>query len=153
MKRTETQEPIETFFSSPAYAVIGVSADRKKFGNVVYRTMKEKEFAVFPVHPTLDLVEGDACWNSVMDLPGEVRSVVMVIPPAQTGNVVRQCAEKGISSIWMQPGSASEEAIKEAEEKQMGVIHGQCILMFLEPVSSFHALHRWIYKLVGVYPR
>ena len=153
MKRTETQEPIEAFFSSPAYAVIGVSADRKKFGNVVYRTMKEKEFSVFPVHPTVDLVEGDACWNSVKDLPGEVRSVVTVVTPAQTETVVRECAEKGISSIWMQPGSASEKAIKEAEEKQVGVIHGQCILMFLEPVSSFHALHRWINKLAGIYPR
>jgi predicted CoA-binding protein len=153
MKRTETQDPINKFFSSPAYAVIGVSANRKKFGNMVYRTMKEKEFTVFPVHPTMDVVEGDACWNSPRDLPGEVPSVVTVISPAQMLHVVQECAEKGITSIWMQPGSASDEAIREAEKRGIRVIHGQCILMFLEPVSSYHALHRWINKLVGVYPR
>ena len=153
MKRTEIREPIDTFFSSPAYAVIGVSANRRKFGNIVYRTMKEKEFTVFPVHPTLEIVEGDACWNSLKNLPDEVQSVVTVIPPAITRNVIRECAERGISSIWMQPGSASEEAIKEAEGKGLVVIHGHCILMFLEPVSSYHALHRWVSKLVGAYPR
>jgi predicted CoA-binding protein len=153
MKRTETRDPIDAFFGSQAYAVIGVSANRKKFGNVVYRTLKEKKFTVFPVHPTMEVVEGDACWNSVKDLPSEVASVVTVIPPAQTLNVVRECAEKGISSIWMQPGSASDEAIREANERGVRVIHGHCILMFLEPVTSIHSIHRWINKLVGIYPQ
>ncbi|MCK5571885.1 MAG: CoA-binding protein [Bacteroidetes bacterium] len=153
MKRTDTREPINTFFSSSAYAVIGVSANRRKFGNVVYRTMKEKDFNVFPVHPTLDVVEGDACWHSVLDLPGEVKSVITVVPPDQTEKVTQECMEKGISAIWMQPGSSSGAAIGNAEGHGITVIHGNCLLMFLEPVTSFHALHRWISKLVGAYPR
>jgi predicted CoA-binding protein len=153
MKRTDTREPIQVFFSSSAYAVIGVSANRRKFGNVVYRAMKEKDFTVFPVHPTLDVVEGDACLHSVLDLPDEVKSVITVVPPDQTEIVTQECIEKGISGIWMQPGSSADAAIGNAEGHGMTVIHGQCVLMFLEPVTSVHALHRWISKLVGAYPQ
>ena len=50
---------IEAFFQSGAYAVIGVSSDRRKFGNSVFRTMKEKGFTVYPVHPVSETVEGE----------------------------------------------------------------------------------------------
>jgi len=152
MKRTDAYSNIEQFFSSPAYAVIGVSANRRKFGNVVYRTMREKGFTVYPVHQRLESVEGDACLHSVSALPPEVASIITVVPPAQTEAVIREARAKDIEAIWMQPGSESEAAVAEARSAGRTVIHGQCILMFLEPVTSFHALHRWITKLVGAYP-
>ena len=152
MKRTDAYGDIEQFFSSAAYAVIGVSASRRKFGNVVYRTMREKGFTVYPVHPNLERVEGDACLHSVSELPPEVASMITVVQPAQTEAVVREARAKEIEAIWMQPGSESETAIAEAKSAGRTVIHGQCILMFLEPVTSVHALHRWINKLVGAYP-
>jgi len=47
---------IDTFFSSPAYAVVGVSRNRKKLGKV-FRSMKERSFQVYPVNPGLDSEE------------------------------------------------------------------------------------------------
>ena len=67
--------PIDRFFDSEAFAVIGVSADRKKFGNAVFRKMRDAGLTVFPVHPTLASVEGEACYHSVGELPAEVKSV------------------------------------------------------------------------------
>jgi hypothetical protein len=32
------------------------------------------------------------------------------------------------------------------------VVHGQCILMFTEPVGSFHKFHRWIWKVLRKIP-
>lgn len=148
-----TRAPIDRFFDSEAFAVIGVSADRKKFGNTVFRNMRDAGLTVFPVHPTLDSVEGEACYHSVGELPAEVNSVVTVVPPPQTERVIPLCAERGVTSVWMQPGSSSAPAIDTARAAGMNVVDGQCILMFLEPVKSIHKVHRWINKVVGTYPR
>jgi uncharacterized protein len=148
-----SRKTIDAFLASDAFAVIGVSADQKKFGNVVYRTMKEKEAVVYPVHPSLQNVEGDACYRNVAALPPEVHAVITVVPPAVTTAVVKECADKGITHIWMQPGSESAEAIADAEKAGMTVIPGECILMFLEPVESIHKFHRFVKRVVGRYPR
>jgi hypothetical protein len=148
-----SREPIDTFFGSNAFAVIGVSADRKKFGNTVFRNMRDAGLTVFPVHPTLESVEGEACYRSAADLPAEVKSVVTVVPPQQTERVIPVCAQRGVTSVWMQPGSSSKAAIDAARAAGMNVVDGQCILMFLEPVKSVHRVHRWINKVVGAYPR
>jgi len=143
---------IEAFFEAPAYAVVGVSANRKKFGNVVFRLMGEKQFAVYPVHPTLETVEGKYCYRTVADLPEDVQAVVTVVPPAVTEQVVQECLDRGIRHFWMQPGSESPSAVRAARAAGATVVQHECILMFLEPVESVHALHRWITKLVGSYP-
>jgi hypothetical protein len=143
---------IEAFFESSTYAVVGVSANRTKFGNVVFRLMGERQFAVYPVHPTLESVEGKRCYRTVADLPEDVRAVVTVVPPAVTEQVVRECLDRGIRHFWMQPGSESPAAVSAARTAGATVVQRECILMFLDPVESVHALHRWIKKLVGTYP-
>jgi predicted CoA-binding protein len=148
-----TANEIEAFFSSGAYAVIGVSADRKKFGNIVYRMMKEKQFTVYPVNPKLGTVEGDRCYASIADLPPDVKSIITVVPPQVTEEVVGESIKKGVTGCWIQPGSDSVAAVDNAKAAGLIVIHHQCILMFLEPMESFHALHRWLKKLFGTYPK
>ncbi len=143
---------IDAFFSSPAYAVVGVSGSGKKFGNSAYRSMKEHGLKVYPVHPRLETIEGDACFKSVLDLPPDVHSVVTVVPPQQTERIVGDCVRKGITTVWMQQGSQSPKAIADATAHGMSVVHGECILMFLEPVKSLHAFHRWVNRIVGRYP-
>jgi predicted CoA-binding protein len=144
---------IDAFFRSDEFGVVGVSADRKKFGNVVYRALRERGLTVFPVHTSLDRVEGDRCFQSVRELPPDVRAVVTVVPPAATEQVVEDCVARGVSSLWMQQGSESAAAIAAAGAKGIAVVHGKCILMFLEPVRSVHAFHRGVLKLFGKYPR
>jgi hypothetical protein len=48
---------------------------------------------------------------------------------------------------------AFDERQTSMKASRITVISGQCILMFLEPVVSAHAVHRWINKVVGAYPR
>ena len=152
MKRSDQYSDVERFFEARAYAVVGVSANRRKFGNIVYRTLREKGFTVYPVHPTLETVEGDRCFPSVASLPADVTSIITVVPPQVTEEVTPAAIARDMAAIWMQPGSESERARKDLHAAGRTVIYGQCILMFLEPVTSVHALHRWFTKLVGAYP-
>lgn len=142
---------IESFFSGKAVAVVGVSADRKKFGNKVYRAMKERGLTVYPVNPHANFVEEDVCYPSVLNLPDTVRSIVIIVKPERVPDILKECRHKDIDTVWMQPGSESPAAAAAAALNGIQVIQGRCILMYLEPVRSFHAFHRWVEKLTGTY--
>jgi predicted CoA-binding protein len=115
--------------------------------------MLEREFPVYPVNPKLAVVEERRCFSSVLELPDNAKSVVTVVPPSVTEEVLTDCFRKGVRAVWMQPGSESRKSIQLARERNVAIVHGECILMHLEPVKSVHALHRWVNKLVGLYPR
>jgi len=142
---------IEAFFSGGAFAVVGVSSDRKKFGNKVYRAMKDRKLEVYPINPRENFVEGDMCYPSVLNLPETVHALIITLKPGLVKEILRDCQHKGIHSVWMQPGSESPEAVAFASTQGIQVIQGRCILMYLEPVRSIHALHRWVEKLTGAY--
>ncbi len=111
------------------WAVVGVSEDRAKYGNKIYRDMRDAGYTVFAVHPKLQTVEGDPCYASVKDLP-EIPDVVdLVVPPAASLKVVEDCLAAGIKRIWFQPGSESDEAVQKAKDGGMEVVHDACIMI------------------------
>lgn len=150
--RPASQEAIASFLSARSFAVIGVSANRRKFGNALFRAMHEKGLPVVPVHRTLESVEGAKCYHSVAELQGVAEALVTTVPPEETERLLGECAGRGFTHIWMQQGSGSERAVAMAREQGMKTVNGECLLMFLEPVRSMHAFHRWLKKLTGRYP-
>jgi predicted CoA-binding protein len=111
------------------WAVVGVSEDRAKYGNKIYRDMRDAGYIVYAVNPKLESVEGDLCYPSVKALP-EVPDVVdLVIPPATALRVVEDCLEAGVRRLWFQPGSESGEAVKKAQDSGMEVVYDACIMI------------------------
>lgn len=111
------------------WAVVGVSEDREKYGNKIYRDLRDAGYRVFPVNPKLETVEGDRCYPSLKALP-EVPDVVDLVVPPQVGlTVVQECLDLGIQRIWFQPGSESDAAIQKAEAGGMAVVHDACIMI------------------------
>jgi uncharacterized protein len=149
-----TSKPaVDDFLAQRTLAVVGVSRQGKKFGNYAFRELKVRGYRVFPVHPLAEAIEGDRCYPSLGQLPEPVGGVVVVVPPAQTGQVVRDAASAGIQRVWMQQGAASPEAIQFCRENGISEVHGECILMFAQPVKSFHNVHRWVWRLLGKLPK
>ncbi len=142
---------IAGFLASRSFAVVGVSADRRKFGNSLFREMRDRGFAVLPVHRSLDRVEGEECYHSVTELHGKVEAIVTAVPPEETERVLKECTGTGIRRIWMMKGSSSDRTISLAQELGLDVVHGECPLMYLQPVRSIHRVHRWTKKLFGRY--
>lgn len=127
-----TMTPVEQFLKSAEFAVIGASSNRKKYGNKVLRCYLQHHMAVYPVHPTEELVEGLPVFSSLMRLPNEVQSISIITPPKITEEVVTQAIERGIKNIWMQPGAESDRAIQNCLDHQVNVIaKGPCILVIL----------------------
>lgn len=125
-------QPIAQFFTSSAYAVIGASSHRDKFGNKVLRCYLQHHKKVYPVHPAEKTIEGLAVVHAVSALPDTVKSISIVTPPAVTDKVVAEAIAKGIENIWMQPGAESSQAIQKAVQHGINVIaEGPCILVEL----------------------
>ncbi|MBD3276382.1 MAG: CoA-binding protein [Candidatus Marinimicrobia bacterium] len=146
-----TQAMITDFLQQRSLAVVGVSRSGKKFGNTVFRELRDKGYMVYPVNPLAPEVEGEPCYASVAKLP-EVTGAVVAVPKSETENVLREARTVGINKIWIQQGSETPEALKFCEENGMSVIHGECILMFAEPTHWFHRVHRGINRLTGKLP-
>jgi predicted CoA-binding protein len=126
------REQIDLFLSAPAFAVIGASADRNKFGNKVVRCYLMHNKRIIPVNPKESTIEGISCVASVTELPPDVTSISIITPPAVTEQVVAAAIAKGIMNIWMQPGAESPLAIQQCREAGVNVIaDGSCILVVL----------------------
>jgi predicted CoA-binding protein len=120
---------IEEFPKYRTWAVVGVSDDRSKFGNKIYRDLREAGYRVYAIHPVRTEVEGDPCYPGINALPETPDVVNVVVPPAATRQVVQDCLLRGVPRIWFQPGSEDAEAIREAQEGGIDVVHDACIMI------------------------
>ncbi|MDR3492147.1 MAG: CoA-binding protein [Gammaproteobacteria bacterium] len=117
------------FFTSKAYAVVGASSNRNKFGNKVLRCYLQQNKKVYPVNPNEKIIEGIPCIAQIDQLPSNVKSISIVTQPSVTESIVDQAIQKGIQNIWMQPGAESAAAIQQCEKHNINVIaDGTCIL-------------------------
>ena len=127
-----TREQIDRFLASPAFGVVGASANRQKYGNKVLRCYLQNGRRAIPVNPTEQEIEGIPCVAGIADLPPEAESISMITPPAVTAKLVPLAIERGIRNIWMQPGAESPEAVDLCRRKGINVIaDGSCVLVVL----------------------
>ncbi len=110
-------------------AVIGATDHRGKYGGIIYRDLKSKGFPVFAVNPYRDSVDGDPCWASVKALPDKPTIAVFVVPARRGVGVLNECAEAGITNIWVQPGAFSPEFREAVETGEFNWISDACVMV------------------------
>jgi uncharacterized protein len=150
------QEAVDDFLAQRRIAVAGVSRNGKLPANAIYRKLKAAGYETFAVNPGASEVEGDPCYRDLAAVPGGVDGVVAATPPAGTLDIARQCAHLGITRLWIHqgigPGSASDDAVREARQWGIRVIPGACPMMFVAPVDPFHFCLKGVRRLTGKLP-
>jgi len=122
-------ELIEDFINRRVWAVVGASTDPTKYGNRIFRDLRAAGYTVYGVNPRGGEIEGQELYPSLSDLPEKPAVVDTVVPPAITEEIVRQCAELGLTRVWMQPGSESQAAIQFCQEHGIRVVHHVCAMV------------------------
>jgi predicted CoA-binding protein len=142
-------QAIQDFVDGKRVAVVGASRSGKKFGNAICAELKQRGYQVFIVHPQAQEIDGQRCYPNLMALQGQVDGVVICVPPQQAGQALRDAAGAGVKNIWLQQGAQSPEVMAVAGQLGVQPVTGKCILMYAQPVRSFHAWHRAFAKVFG----
>jgi len=147
-----SKKVVEDFVAQKKIAVVGVSRKKTKFGNAIYKELKQKGYSVFAINPHMNTFEGDVCYPDLLSLPEKIDAVIINVPPGQTEKVVREAKQAGINKVWLQQGSQSDEAVKFCEENGIDCVSNECILMFAQPSAFIHRAHRWVWSVLGKLP-
>jgi predicted CoA-binding protein len=146
------------FLTHKRVAVTGVSRDAGSHGsNAVYQRLRQRGYEVYAVNPNTQEVEGDTAYPDLTSIPGGVETVVIGTRPERAQATMEECAELGITQVWMHRGpgggSVSKEAADWGREHGMTVIDGGCPLMFDPTSDGGHKAMRWMFSLTGNVPR
>ena len=138
------------FLACKRVAVTGVSRTPKTHGsNNVYRRLRERGYQVFAVNPNTGQLEGDRSYPDLASIPGGVQAVVIGTRPQLAEAAMRECAELGITRVWMHrgpgAGSVSDAATGYGRAHGITVIDGGCPLMFGPTADSGHKIMRLVY--------
>ena len=152
------EQAASDFLAGRRIAVTGVSRTPKSHGaNVVYCRLRERGYEVFAVNPNAEEVEGDLCHPDLRSIPGGVDAVVIATRPERAEATMRECAELGITRVWMHrgpgAGSVSESAADLGRRHGITVIDGGCPCMFGATADFGHKIMRALLTLSGNVPR
>jgi uncharacterized protein len=146
------------FLDGKRVAVTGVSRNPQGHGsNAVYQRLRRRGYDVYAVNPNAELVEGDTCYSDLKSIPGGVDWVVIGTKPETAEATIRECADLGISRVWMHrgpgQGSVSEVAAEYGRRHGITVIKGGCPCMFDPTADPGHKAMRFVFTMTGNVPR
>jgi uncharacterized protein len=98
----------------PSIAIVGASADRRKYGNKAVRAFLQGGWTVYPVNPDAGEIEGLTVCSGMEDVPEPVDRVSLYVPPAGGRALLPAIAAKKPREFFLNPGSESPELIAAA---------------------------------------
>ncbi|MFH0794780.1 MAG: CoA-binding protein [bacterium] len=120
---------ISEFLAAESFAVVGASNNPAKYGNLVYRDLRDGGRKVFPINPNAREIEGDPCYPDLKSLPEKPQVVVFVAPPEISLKVAKQAYELGIRKFWFQPGAEGDEVLAFCAQHGLEVVHSMCVMV------------------------
>lgn len=113
----------ELAFGQKKWAVVGATPDESKFGNKIYKMLKNAGFIVYPVNARYEEILGDKCYKSLHELPEKVDMVSIVVRP----DIAEGFVQDYDAVFWFQPNTYTEETL--AKVKNGRYIAGPCVLV------------------------
>lgn len=110
-------------------AVVGATDRPGKYGGIVYRNLKSQGYPVMAVNPYRSQVDGDPCWHTMGQLPETPDMAVFVIPAKRGLDVLQECADAGVTNIWLQPGASSPELIEALDSGPFDWTADACVMV------------------------
>ncbi|MBC8015891.1 MAG: CoA-binding protein [Sporomusaceae bacterium] len=122
---------IDKMLQLKTWAVVGATNNKEKFGYKIFKVMLEAGLEVYPINTGVEEILGQKCYPTLKDLPLKPDGVDMVVPPRVAEQILRECAELGISNVWLQPGADTQPVVDLAKELGLTVVDHACIMMEL----------------------
>ncbi len=95
-------------------AILGASADRRKFGNKSVRAHQAAGWKVYPINPHGGFIEGLPVYQTLADLPTPVDRVSLYLPPPLGLRLLPEIAAANPTEFFVNPGAGNAELLAEA---------------------------------------
>jgi uncharacterized protein len=143
----------QRFLAEHRLALVGPSRDPKDFSRALFRELLHRGYEAVPVSPHMSAVDDRPCFVRVQDIRPPVRAALLMTPPRVTEAVVRDCAEAGVTMVWMHrgagTGAVSREAVSFCRTHGVEVVEGACPYMYLPKAAAVHRIHGFLHRLLS----
>ncbi len=113
------------------WAVVGASTKHYRYGYKIVKELEEAGYNTLPITPKYRNIDGIKAYTDISHVEeGLIDVVNFVVNPSIGIHVLKECIRKGITRIWLQPGTVSEEILAMAKSHNIEVVEG-CILVVL----------------------
>jgi predicted CoA-binding protein len=123
------EDLVKDFLKQKRFAVAGSFRSESKFAYKILKDLMHRGYEVFPVNPHLKEVDGRTCYKSISDIPYGVDVVNIVTPPSVTESILKECLNKDIKRVWIQPGAENAAVLQFCHDNNIRVIHSMCVMM------------------------
>jgi predicted CoA-binding protein len=135
---------IDEFLGHKRLALMRLSASAPVQGVRMDDELKPKGYEVSVVY-----LEESGGGQRLAEVKDQVEGVIVAVPKKQCERAAKDAIAAKIPRVWLQAGCETEDAIALLERNKTPVVSGACVLMYAEPVKSFHRFHRWLWKRLG----
>lgn len=133
---SETNGLIAKILKLKTVAVVGLSKDPSRPSHDVARYLKSHGYKIVPVNPMVNDVLGEKAYNSLLDLPEQLKNEIDIVDIFRRTEDVPPIVDEAIqlhkssgrpNAVWMQLGIVNEEAASKARAAGLSVIMDRCM--------------------------
>jgi len=111
-------------------AVVGASDNPEKYSYQAVMLLKEKGYEVFPVHNTIQEIEGIKVYPSVRDIPSPVDTISLYVSKEISSRLAEDLFTKKPRRIIFNPGTENSDLESKATFKGIKTLNA-CTLVML----------------------
>ncbi|MBM7630916.1 acetate--CoA ligase family protein [Geomicrobium sediminis] len=136
MTRTEA---IERLLHPKSVAIVGVSKDFSSISGKPLKNLLEHRYPgeIYPVNPKYDSIGDLTCYDSVLDIPGEVDVALLAVSASRILSILDECEKKQIRSLILfgsgfaevgEEGKALQEKVEQkAKQANLSLLGPNCL--------------------------
>jgi len=127
---------IQKALNSKVIAVVGLSKDPAKPSHEVASYLHANGFKIIPINPTADFVLGEKSYDSLLDLPNDIKRELDVVDIFRRSEDVPMVVKEAVqihvdyhrpTVVWMQLGIINQSAAKIARDSGIAVVMDRCM--------------------------
>ncbi|MCZ7665195.1 MAG: CoA-binding protein [Thermoleophilia bacterium] len=114
-----TAGSLDRLFNARHVAVVGASPDSSKLGHITLRSILDGGFSgdLYPVNPRGGEILGLPAYRSLLDIPGTLDLVVLVVPAERTARLLEEAADKGAAGAFILSAGFREAGRDDLEDQ------------------------------------